>query len=76
MDKAEEFASSDTVKNVKTGAEEALNKAVDGAKDLADKIVENDIVKNVKSGTEDALNKAGEVAKDLVDKASDLLKKK
>ena len=43
--------------DLKKGAEDALKKTVDGAKDLANKAANNKIVKDVKKGAEDLANK-------------------
>ena len=58
--------------DLKKGAEEALNKTVDGAKDLAGKAVDeakklgdSKVAQDIKKGAEDALNKTVDGAKDL-----------
>ena len=61
--------------DLKKGAEEALNKTVEGAKDLADKAANNKIVQDVKKGAEEAVDKTVEGAKGLADKVTGMFKK-
>ncbi len=63
--------------DLKKGAEDALKKTVDGAKDLADKaadktkeIAGSEVAQNIKKGTEEVFEKTVEGAKDLANKAA------
>ena len=61
--------------DLKKGAEDALKKTVDGAKDLANKAANNKIVKDVEKGAEKAVDKTVEGAKDLAGKVTGMFKK-
>ena len=63
--------------DLKKGAEDALKKTVEGAKDLADKaadktkeIAGSEVAQNIKKGTEEVFEKTVEGAKDLANKAA------
>ena len=63
--------------DLKKGAEDALKKTEDGAKNLADKAAEkakevagSKVAQNIKKGTEEVFEKTVEGAKDLAEKAS------